>query len=62
MSPNRALCAALVLFGLSGCLLGPDYKRPEIELPKAFNTGDVVTPLLSSTAMASVTVKQDWWP
>jgi multidrug efflux system outer membrane protein len=57
----RALSAALVLLCLSGCLLGPDYKRPEIELPKGFNTGDVVTPVLSSTAMASVTVKQDWW-
>jgi multidrug efflux system outer membrane protein len=61
MSPMRALSAALVLLSLSGCLLGPDYKRPEIELPKGFNTGDVVTPALSSTPMASVTVKQDWW-
>lgn len=61
MSPMRALSAALVLLSLSGCLLGPDYKRPEIELPKGFNTGDVVTPALSSTAMASVTVKRDWW-
>ena len=61
MSPTRALSGALMLLGLSGCLLGPDYKRPDIELPKGFNTSDVVTPVLSSTAMASVTVKQDWW-
>jgi multidrug efflux system outer membrane protein len=61
MSLTRALSGALMLLGLSGCLLGPDYKRPEIELPNGFNTGDVVTPALSSTAMGSVTVKQDWW-
>ena len=61
MSPTRALSGALMLLGLGGCLLGPDYKRPEIELPKEFNTGDVVTPILSSSAMASVMVKQDWW-
>jgi multidrug efflux system outer membrane protein len=61
MSPIRALCAALMLLGLSGCLLGPDYKRPAIELPKGFNAGNAVVPVVSSAAMASVMVKQDWW-
>ncbi|MEN2471652.1 efflux transporter outer membrane subunit [Burkholderia sp. GS2Y] len=30
------LCAPVLLMGLSGCLLGPDYVRPKVDVPASF--------------------------
>ncbi|SCY10821.1 efflux transporter outer membrane subunit [Nitrosospira sp. Nsp13] len=35
ISPARLLCLTLMLM-LGGCMFGPDYRRPEIDAPKAF--------------------------
>ena len=61
MSPLRSLCSFLLLLGLSGCLLGPDYKRPDIALPQGFNTGDGATSATAMQATPGVSVKTDWW-
>ena len=56
----RSLSSALLLLGLSGCLVGPDYKRPDIELPQSFNTSDISTTAKNNTSGGFV-VKADWW-
>lgn len=50
---KRALSAAVVAAGLSGCmLLGPNYKRPEVNVPATYPE--------PSTAGA-LSVPADWW-
>ncbi len=61
MNPLRSLCSTLLLLGLSGCLLGPDYKRPDIALPQGFNKGEGVTSATSIQAASGASVKTDWW-
>ncbi|HLX22289.1 MAG TPA: efflux transporter outer membrane subunit [Usitatibacter sp.] len=43
-----ALALAIIL--LQGCTVGPDYARPEVDLPKDY-----------ATAQSSVEPAQDWW-
>ena len=51
---TRRAVAALLLFALAGCMVGPDYQRPAAELPSAFQSAD------SGTA-AVEPVRNDWW-
>ena len=49
----RTAVIALVAVGLSGCmLLGPNYKRPDVNLPGSYSEGG---------AGAALTVPSDWW-
>src|SRR5689334_1765678 len=32
----RSLLIAIIIVGLAGCLLGPNYKRPAIDIPQAY--------------------------
>lgn len=49
----KTVTAALVAVALSGCmLLGPNYQRPEVNLPGAYSEAD---------AGAGLTVPADWW-
>jgi multidrug efflux system outer membrane protein len=50
MSRMLLLAVSLVL---SGCMVGPDYKRPETDLPASFNERDV--------GNAAATVPARWW-
>jgi len=43
-------------FALSGCMLGPDYQRPQTPLPTAYADAPTV-----SAATASTTIGADWW-
>src|ERR1700694_2530492 len=45
-----------VAFALSGCMLGPDYQRPQTPLPTAYTDA----PTVSATA-TSMTMGADWW-
>jgi multidrug efflux system outer membrane protein len=49
--PRRgSLCAALALCGLSACTMGPDYKRPDVDLPKDFGV-----------VQSTVPAPEKWW-
>ena len=43
-------------FALSGCMLGPDYQRPQTPLPTAYAEAPTVSAGTASTAMGT-----DWW-
>jgi len=43
---------------LSGCLLGPDYERPEVPLPESFRASPSVTPTGNVT---NEVVLVEWW-
>lgn len=47
-----ALTAALVVFGLSACSVGPDYKRPELDIAPAW---------VESDGGGATATEQEWW-
>ena len=49
--------ALIALAGLSGCALGPDYQRPELQVPVEYREGAA----WKEAAPADVTDKGDWW-
>ena len=47
---------------LSGCLLGPDYQRPELALPAQYNAPEPsVTSAASAGGAAQAPVNAQWW-
>src|SRR5688572_29659550 len=49
----RTALAAIVALALSGCMMvGPNYKRPEVNLPQAYS---------ETGAGAALGVPSDWW-
>jgi len=59
----RGALALLLLSGLSGCLLGPDYQRPELALPESFRgqQGASVVTLQQTSANNQPVALADWW-
>ncbi|MHB8069556.1 MAG: efflux transporter outer membrane subunit [Desulfobaccales bacterium] len=65
-SPNRnrllwSLGLALCLVAATGCMVGPDYKRPETKVPEAWNGQEVVTPATPSKTNTNPAELVDWW-
>lgn len=65
-STNRAkllssLFLALCLLAAAGCMVGPDYKRPETKVPEAWNGQEVVTPPTSSKTNTNPAELAAWW-
>lgn len=55
---SSRLAVSLLAVGLlSGCLLGPDYERPQVDLPENFRA----PPVQSMPSPASVVALNDWW-
>lgn len=55
---HSGLLAALVAAGLlSACAAGPDYKRPDLELPQGWTTPQAAT----ATAQSADTQSERWW-
>jgi multidrug efflux system outer membrane protein len=53
MHLRRLIFALLPIVALGGCMLGPDYKRPQIELPEGYPEPGVST--------TEAPVRADWW-
>jgi outer membrane protein, multidrug efflux system len=51
-APSRSLLSLLALLALGGCLLGPNYERPAVDMPPAFRFAESDTKDLVNTA---------WW-
>lgn len=64
MSTQRSFTSLTGLIGLgmmimlAGCAVGPDYKRPAVELPPAYPDAP---PQTNGANTAPVTVAADWW-
>lgn len=57
-----SLLMTAVSLTLSGCLLGPDYQRPELALPARYNAPEPsVTPVASASGAAQAPVNAQWW-
>ena len=57
--PKKSTLTALIVLGLSGCAVGPDYKRPEAGLPETFNLAVVAEP--AQSAPAPEVQEKEWW-
>jgi len=60
----RKLLASLAAFCLiivSGCAVGPDYKRPETKVPAAWDGQNVVTPAHPSKTTLNPVELVEWW-
>ena len=55
------LCLALGLLLLAGCMVGPDYQRPETKVPEAWNGQEVVTPATPSKTTTTPAALAAWW-
>lgn len=55
MSPRQLICA-LAAAALAGCMVGPDYLRPQTPLPEAYPDAPRVEP-----AAVPPPVRADWW-
>ncbi len=56
----RMLVGMLLVVGLAGCTLGPDYARPDLQLPEAYRTPDASQQALANL-QAQAPIKADWW-
>ena len=54
---SRRLFFAVVGLALGGCMVGPDYQRPQTPLPTSYPDA----PGPSSGASAAAAVRADWW-
>src|SRR5580698_8873937 len=58
MSARRFVCLALIpATALSGCMVGPNYKRPSVETPPAFKEAAGWTPAKPGDGLD----RGDWW-
>jgi len=62
MHPNlsilkRPVFAALLATSTVGCMMGPDYTRPEIEVPTNWNAAHEQVPQIDSAQIANL----NWW-
>jgi multidrug efflux system outer membrane protein len=59
---RRSLVVGLVSLSLTGCLLGPDYQRPDLALPAKYNAPELSgTPAASAAAAVQASVNAQWW-
>ena len=52
---------SLCLFAAAGCMVGPDYKRPETKVPEAWNGQEVVTKDTPSKTTLDPAALAEWW-
>jgi multidrug efflux system outer membrane protein len=64
----RTVLALALSAALSGCLLGPNYERPQVDLPERFNAQTATTSPSAATSPASAVgvapatvALADWW-
>lgn len=52
---NKRLLTVLALIWLGGCAVGPDYKRPNVDMPDSWPTNSM------TSANPDIALYQDWW-
>jgi NodT family efflux transporter outer membrane factor (OMF) lipoprotein len=60
MMRRRVVISALLALSAAGCMVGPDYKRPDVETPEGF--GEMRPAAEHPTSLAAPDpVQTDWW-
>ncbi|MCL4501692.1 MAG: efflux transporter outer membrane subunit [Deltaproteobacteria bacterium] len=54
-------CLLIVLITAAGCMVGPDYKRPETKVPETWNGHEVVTKSTPSKTTSNPAEVVLWW-
>ncbi|HEY1609257.1 MAG TPA: efflux transporter outer membrane subunit [Paraburkholderia sp.] len=54
----RGVCAALTLLWLAGCAVGPDYRKPTVEVPATFKEG---VDWQRAQANPQASLSSTWW-
>jgi outer membrane protein TolC len=57
MKISRTLLVASIAWLLHGCMVGPDYRKPDVAMPVAFKE----TPGWSPAQPGDAAPKGDWW-
>jgi outer membrane protein, multidrug efflux system len=57
MTRQRILAVCIVGLVAAGCTLGPDYRRPEVEVPAAYRGAPTEAPAPSAKSLGDL----DWW-
>ncbi len=55
------LALTLYLLAAAGCMVGPDYKRPETKVPETWNGQEVVTKDTPSKTTTDPAALVAWW-
>jgi outer membrane protein, multidrug efflux system len=55
------LTLTLYFLAAAGCMVGPDYKRPEAKVPAAWNGQEAVTPATPSKTTTDPAAVAQWW-
>ena len=59
---SRLALTSVLSLTLTGCLLGPDYQRPELALPSGYNISDATSTQASAdTQTARPPINPKWW-
>ena len=59
---SRLTITSALSLALTGCLLGPDYQRPELALPSQYNAADASATRVSVDAQAVRSpINPNWW-
>jgi len=61
MTKRIHLCLALSVIGLSACTVGPDYERPQLDLPGQYNADVAQSTSADAPFKNKVVIQQDWW-
>jgi multidrug efflux system outer membrane protein len=57
MTARQILLVCTVAFIVTGCMVGPDYKRPEVSVPSVYRGTDTAVPVASSESFGNL----EWW-
>jgi multidrug efflux system outer membrane protein len=57
----RVIIGLTLLVGLNGCLVGPDYERPELEVPTAWKALESVDPEKGPRMVTEILPEAEWW-
>ncbi len=61
MKAKSSIVAAVSLFGITGCMVGPDYKTPETKVNPSFSEIQLPATTQASTVSVIASPPVEWW-
>src|SRR6187549_1728653 len=60
-SSSTGAAAALLVLGLGGCVSGPDYVRPDVDVPAHYRFGAVAHGAGQAVPVVTLPETPEWW-